>query len=181
MERTFRIARMSPAVKLLTTLLLAVPPLLLAVGWAQDQLWLSAVGVQIALLYAALWLLARPLDFQVTRDALEIRWPLRRQRVRRADITAVWAVSESTGLGEGLGARLVRVGAGGLWGTFGLLWTSRRGWVTCYASRFDGLVVVERRGARPLLLSPDDPQAFVELLDAPPATRGAFRATTRPP
>jgi hypothetical protein len=50
---------------------------------------------------------------------------------------------------------------GGLWGTFGWLWTSRAGLVDVFVTRTDGLVLVTSREARPLLITPADPDAFV--------------------
>ena len=59
-----------------------------------------------------------------------------------------------------------RIGVGGLWGGFGWLWTRGRGMVEFYVSRTDGLVIVERRGGRALLFTPQDPEEFVDALSA---------------
>jgi hypothetical protein len=58
----------------------------------------------------------------------------------------------------------IRVGVGGLWGAFGSLWTSRRGSVEVYVSRTDGLVWIERRVGRPLLITPTNPEGFLRAL-----------------
>ena len=58
----------------------------------------------------------------------------------------------------------VRVGAGGLWGGFGWLWTQRRGIVQMYISRSDRLVWIERINDRPWLITPEQPEAFVQAL-----------------
>jgi hypothetical protein len=58
----------------------------------------------------------------------------------------------------------MRIGAGGLWGGFGWLWTSRRGIVEFYVSRLDGYVLLERCSGRPLLFTPADPEGMVEAL-----------------
>jgi hypothetical protein len=53
------------------------------------------------------------------------------------------------------------VGAGGLWGGFGLLKTERETF-SMWISRTDRFVIVRLRNARPLLVTPDDPDRFVE-------------------
>jgi hypothetical protein len=58
----------------------------------------------------------------------------------------------------------VRVGAGGIWGGFGWLWTKRQGLVQMYISRTEGFVWIERAGARPWLLTPEQPEEFVRAL-----------------
>jgi hypothetical protein len=62
------------------------------------------------------------------------------------------------------GAHAFFVGAGGLWGGFGWLWTERRGIAQMYVSRTEGLVWIERRGGRPWLITPEEPEAFVRAL-----------------
>jgi hypothetical protein len=58
----------------------------------------------------------------------------------------------------------MRIGAGGLWGGFGWLWTSRRGLVEFYVSRLDGYVLLERRTGRPLLFTPVEPERVASAL-----------------
>ena len=59
----------------------------------------------------------------------------------------------------------VRIGAGGLWGGFGWLYTSK-GLVGLYVSRTDRVVLVRRRAGRPLLVTPEDDERFVAALRA---------------
>ena len=63
----------------------------------------------------------------------------------------------------------MRIGAGGLWGGFGWLYT-RKGLVDLYVSRTDRFVLVRRRTGRPLLLTPEADERFVATLRA--ACRG---------
>jgi hypothetical protein len=108
------------------------------------------------------WLWARPSRFEVSADGLVMVWPLRRRRIPRARIGAVRLVDRGDLRRElGWGAR---VGVGGLWGQFGWAWTSRRGWVDTYISRLDGLVWVDLRDGRPLLITPADPEGVVRAL-----------------
>ena len=57
-----------------------------------------------------------------------------------------------------------RIGAGGLWGGFGWLWTSKGGILDFFISRTDDFVLVERREQRPLLVTPSEPDEFVREL-----------------
>jgi hypothetical protein len=57
----------------------------------------------------------------------------------------------------------MRIGAGGLWGGFGWLYT-RKGLLDQYVSRTDRLVVVRLRAGRPLLLTPERDEGFVDAL-----------------
>jgi hypothetical protein len=59
----------------------------------------------------------------------------------------------------------MRIGAGGLWGGFGWLYT-RKGLLDLYVSRTDRFVLVRRRIGRPLLLTPERDEAFVDALRA---------------
>ena len=58
----------------------------------------------------------------------------------------------------------MRVGAGGLWGGFGWLWTSRRGIVQMYVSRLARFVWIERGKERPWLITPERAEEFVAAL-----------------
>jgi hypothetical protein len=54
----------------------------------------------------------------------------------------------------------MRIGAGGLWGGFGLLKTGKTTF-SMWISRTDRFVIVELKDARPLLITPEDPERFV--------------------
>jgi hypothetical protein len=56
-----------------------------------------------------------------------------------------------------------RIGAGGLWGGFGWLYTSK-GLLDLYVSRTDRLVLVRLRTGRSLLVTPLDDERFVAAL-----------------
>jgi Bacterial PH domain len=160
-SRSFNLAPMSTAIRVLTLVLLAVPVLFLVLAFNGAPV-LLVPGALVLLIYIWVLLRFRPTHFIVHPDALELRWPLKRRRIRRADIASVrtldrHALLDVTGF-------CVRVGAGGLWGGFGWLWTQRRGVVQMYISRTDGFVWIERTAARPLLLTPTQPEAFARAL-----------------
>lgn len=160
---TFRLASMSVPILVLTVILLALPLalLLLAARWTP---LLLGPAVFILVIYAWVWLRCRPTAFVVHPRILEVAWPLKRRQIPRDDISAVRAVDRQTLRREvGWG---MRVGAGGLFGAFGYLWTTRRGLVRMYVSRTDRFVWIERKSDRPWLVTPDQPDAFVRALAA---------------
>lgn len=160
---TFRLAPMSPSILVLTGVLLALPLAFLGLAALLTPLLLGP-AVFILAIYAWIWLRYRPTAFVVHPRALEVTWPLRRREIPRDDISAVRVIDRQTLRREaGWG---VRVGAGGLFGGFGYLWTTDRGLVRMYVSRTDRFVWIERKSDRPWLITPDQPDAFVRAMAA---------------
>jgi len=151
----------------LTVVLLAIPVVFIAlsllVPWprAAESLF-GIIGVLLVVLYAAVWLLWRPTAFEIGPRHLALVFPLRRREISRDDVVAATAL-ELGHFRERYGWAL-RVGVGGLWGGFGWLWTSRRGFVEMYVSRTNGIVLVERGRGRDLLITPERPSEFVAAL-----------------
>jgi hypothetical protein len=159
--RSFRLAPMSSLIWTVTLVLLAIPAVFVSVAMMGRQV-LAIPAVFVLVIYAWIWLRFRPTRFVIQPDRLEVRWPLKRRDVPRKDIAEVRLIDtgelhSTTGWG-------VRVGAGGLWGGFGWLWTQRKGIVQMYVSRTDGFVWIERVGDRPWLITPERPEAFVQAL-----------------
>jgi hypothetical protein len=153
---------MSPLIWFLTLILLALPVVLLAVG--RGKWLLGAPALLVIAIYGWVWLRFRPSSFMVHPGSLEVVWPLKRRQIRRESITSVRLI-EGRALRRELGW-CMRIGAGGLWGAFGWLWTRRRGIVQMYISRTDGFVWIERGADRPWLITPEQPQAFVSALSS---------------
>lgn len=161
----FALAPMSGLIRALSVAVLAIPALFVAAGLATPARILLPVAVAIVVLYAAIWLGARPYAFDVSGDGIAIRFPWRTRTIPARAIASVRAIT-STAFREEYGFAM-RIGVGGLWGGFGWLWTSQRGLVELYVSRLDGLVLIERRGGgMPLLLTPAEPEDFVDTLAA---------------
>jgi hypothetical protein len=160
--RSFPLAPMSTPIRVLTWVMLALPVALVAAGRGWGAL--NAAALLVVAIYVWIWLRFRPTSFVVRPDALEVIWPLKRRRMPRAEIAGV-RILEGPDLRPELGWCL-RVGAGGLWGGFGWLWTGRRGIVQLYVSRTDSFVWIERRGSRPWLITPEDPEGFVRALSS---------------
>ncbi len=158
---TFRLARMDFLIRLLTAALLVLPLLFLAIALLANTFLLLPTAFLVAVyMWIALWF--RPTRFVVGPRALEIVWPLRRREIPREDITGVRLVDKHALRGEVGWA--MRMGAGGLGGAFGWLWTQKRGVVRMYIARTDGFVWIERRSDRPWLITPERPDAFVRTL-----------------
>lgn len=152
---------MSPLIRWLTVLLLAIPLLFLVMS-VTGAYFLTLPALLLILIYAWVWLRFRPHTFVVYPNAFEVIWPLKRVRIPREEITAVRLVDADELTREiGWGTR---VGAGGLWGGFGWLWTRRRGIVQMYISRTDGYVWIERGEKRPWFITPAQPDEFVRAL-----------------
>ena len=170
--QSFRLAHMSPLIWMLTLALLAVPVVFFSTAIVGRHL-LTVPALCIVVLYGWVWLRFRPMRFVVYPDRLEVRWPLKRRSIPRKDIAAVrlidkQALHNETGWG-------MRVGAGGLWGGLGWLWTQRRGIVQMYISRTDGFVWIERVGGRSWLITPAQPAAFVRALFSASNNEGLAR------
>jgi hypothetical protein len=148
----------------LTLFLLALPVVFLAFAVAGTRP-MQFPAYFLGAIYAWVWLRFRPGRFVVTAEALEIQWPLKRRLIARDGITSVRLV-DTAGLWREVGWGM-RVGAGGLWGGFGWLWTRRRGIVQMYISRTDRFVWIERGDERPWLITPEEPEAFVRALGVP--------------
>ncbi len=161
---SWAMAPMSPAISVITWLLLLLPPALVATGlFGPDRVarWiLVGSGVATAGLYAGIWLWLRPRRLSVGPEGLRITFPAREKSYPREAITDVRRVGT-----DETGTLLRTCGAGGLWGGFGWFWSRRLGTVLAYVSRADGLVLV-RLGERKLLLSPERPDEFVRRLGA---------------
>ncbi len=161
--KSFRLVPMSSLILTLTLVLLALP-LAFFVGVLFGGRLLSVPALLVVAIYAWVWLRFRPTQFVVHQHALEVIWPLKRREIPREDISNVRIIN-----GQELRKEVgwgMRVGAGGLWGGFGWLWTKRRGIVQMYISRTDGFVWIERASNRPWLITPEQPEAFVHALSS---------------
>lgn len=110
-------------------------------------------------LAAAVWLLWRPTRFVVAPGVLALEYPVRTKRIALAGLESVELITAG-GFKERFGWAM-RVGVGGLFGGFGWLRTAR-GWVEMDISRVDGMVLLTFAGRTPLLVTPEDPEAFID-------------------
>jgi hypothetical protein len=158
---SFELARMCPLILRLTVVMAALPVAFLIAAALGARL-LGAPALILLLIYGWVWTRFRPTAFVVLPHVLEVIWPLKRRQIRREQISAVRIIDRHE-LRRHVGWGM-RVGAGGLWGGFGWLWTSRKGIVQMYVSRLDRFVWIERGSERPWLITPVQPEAFVSAL-----------------
>jgi len=158
----FPLAPMTTDLRIMTWFVLVLPLVMgIAVAFAPNPIDLVIGGTAtfVALLYAGVWLWARPTAFEAGKGEIVIRWPMRTRVI--ADVTAAEIIDRKAFRAQyGLGAR---VGAGGLWGGFGLLVT-RRETFGLYVSRTDRWVLVTPRTGRRVLLTPMDAERFVSVV-----------------
>lgn len=163
MTGRYQLARMPPLIRGLTYSLWGLPLLLGGLGlWQQDQ-WLIMVAVALVALFTLIWLGCRPSHIDLTPTALHLVFPLWQRTLPLQTLRHVHLL-ESLVLKQELGWA-VRIGLGGLWGTFGWLWTQKRGLVEVYLSSLEAFVFVERQQGFPLLITPENPRQFVQHLE----------------
>src|SRR5262245_16387738 len=157
-QRSYCIAPMSAVIRVLTALLFLVP-VGMVIGAAAGMRVLLVPLAFVVAIYAWIWLRFRPREFVIHPDRIEVLCPLKRRTIARATVVPCRTIGLADLRREiGWG---IRVGAGGLWGAFGWLWTLRRGIVQMYVSRTDGFVWIERGAETPWLITPERPEEFV--------------------
>jgi hypothetical protein len=156
---------MSASMWLLTVICLAIPPALIYAGTVAPlpvRPMLIAVGGLTVAIYAFVGLWLRPVAFTLDPEGLQIDWPFRTRRIAGSAIVRA-RVLDRRQLRAELGYML-RIGAGGLWGGFGLVKTAV-GTLELWVSRTDRIVYVECEGRRSLLITPREPERFVSELE----------------
>jgi hypothetical protein len=161
-ESIYRTPPMSVSIKVITYIMEAIPFLLVYFGFADHNPSLFVVAIFFVLLLAGVWLWMRPMHYIVDSSALTIVWPLRKYVILRSGIAGV-RVLDKNQIKKELGLSL-RIGVGGLFGGFGLLWTRKRGMMRFYITRLDNFVMIDRRNGRPLMITVDDPHGMLKEL-----------------
>ena len=158
---SYNLAPMSQGIRILTLVMLALPFLFLGL-WAFASRPAAFPALFMVIIYLWVWTRFRPSRFILHPGKIEVVWPLKRREIRRETISDVRIIGCQEMKNE-VGF-CMRVGAGGLWGGFGWLWTQKRGIVQMYITRTDQFVWIERRNERPWLINPERPEEFVEAL-----------------
>jgi len=164
MQTRFPLAPMDPTMRIMTLICYAIPAIIgglaVAAPGAVRPIMLGTTAVIVGL-YAAVWFWFRPREFVLDADGLELVWPARRRRILAQSIVGARVVDLAQ-LRREL-RYLLRIGAGGLWGGFGLAKTAR-GTLELWVSRTSQIVWIECEGRRSLLITPADPERFVREL-----------------
>ncbi len=161
--RRFPLAPMNGLILWLTVFLLPLPLMVGLAGVAAGTALLWIPAGFIVVVYGVVWFFMRPAAFELSETSLDIVFPLRRIAVPMEVIgDAEFLSGKEFRARYGLG---YRIGAGGLWGGFGL-YRTRTVTFQFYISRVSDLVVLRRSGDRPLLITPRDPKGFIGELEA---------------
>lgn len=158
-SRRYALAPMSSWLALLTYALIPIPLIMLWAAFSSPppvSLVLLGSGLFMVLIYASVWFWWRPSWFEIRGRELVMRWPL---RTRTVELTSDVELLESGDFRRRYGWGM-RIGAGGLWGGFGLLKT-RAETFSMYISRTDRFVLLRPIGCRALMITPEDPERFV--------------------
>lgn len=156
---------MSRSLAIMTVVLWGIPLVFAVIAVTTDflpaMIFMIAMTVFIAGIYCWTWIRFRPSEFVLGDGAMEVIWPAKRRQVpyvgmHSAKIITRRELKDLVGFG-------MRVGAGGLWGAFGWLWTTKRGIVQMYISRLDRFIWIERDD-RPWLITPERPDEFLAAL-----------------
>ena len=162
MSHSFKLAPMSAGIRAITIGVLLLP--LIFGGWAIFSRDLLPVifALLIIAIYAVVWFWCRPSRFLLRSDSLEILFPRWQRKILLTDISEVEAIDHQT-FCDRFGT-VIRIGVGGLWGGFGWLWTSKQGLIEFYISQLDNLVLIQRFTGKSLLITPENPTEFCEIL-----------------
>lgn len=163
--KSYPLAAMSGLFRSITWFVLPIPLLLAVVALVTGITPLWIVVGSIGVVFAIVWLLMRPKSFDLGPRSLEVVFPTRSLAFERASFTSVETLSfDDLRRKYGLG---YRIGAGGLFGAFGL-YKTRGTTFQFYVSRMSDLVVIHRVDDRPLMITPSDHEGFAAALGLAP-------------
>jgi hypothetical protein len=97
-----------------------------------------------------------PKGYVLSDGVLTVLRPFKVKNFPLSDIQSVTAVEK-----KNLKGSIRTFGVGGLFGYYGLFRNSTYGNMTWYATRRDRFVVIERSNGKTIVITPDDPAAFV--------------------
>ncbi len=168
-DQRFAIAPTAGTFKGLTTVLLALPVVLLAVGFyfvfagnAQTGVGMGGTAGFLLFIYTLVWVYYRPSYFELTSEGLLIKWPIRQRLIPYSKISDPEVMSYD-GFKQRYGDGM-RVGAGGLWGGFGLF-VCKKVTFNFYITTLEGIVVAQV-DPRPLMITPERAEQFAKALQA---------------
>lgn len=163
--KSFEIAPVSAVFLVLTLVVLLIPISFGVIGSVIPLLHVPMLGTSafILLLCVATWAFVRPTRFEVGPEDFRIAFPVWARVIPRHEVEGAKIITAAEFKHE-FGYAL-RMGVGGLFGTFAWLKTAR-GTVEAYITRTDGWVLVRRHGKNPILITPRDPQELVRALQS---------------
>ena len=149
--------------RLITLTVLALCAVVLAVQVAlcrPPMTWIPLLtGALLVPIMGSCWAMA-PTALSIDGDSLRIE--RRAWRAIRIPLRDIAALESTAGMRAFNTLRLF--GVGGFFGTFGLMWSRNVGRFWAYATRATPSLLLRVRGALPVLVTPDDPEAVVAAL-----------------
>ncbi|PWK28575.1 PH (Pleckstrin Homology) domain-containing protein [Arcicella aurantiaca] len=122
----------------------------------QQILLISIIPIIIICLIAYAY---RPNNYSVSDDKLLIHRLIGDVEIKRRDIQSVEMIDESK-----VRNSIRTFGSGGFFGSYGKFWNSTLGKMTWYVTRKDNFVLVITTEEEKILLTPDEPEAFVAFI-----------------
>lgn len=116
--------------------------------------------VGLLLIYAIVFAF-RPIDYTITKDEIIVRRPLVNVRIKRVDIENIDEVDN-----KAMNGAIRTFGVGGLFGYYGGFTNSSIGRMTWYATRKDTAVLLRTKNNKKIILTPDNPTAFIHHLNS---------------
>lgn len=132
-----------------------------------QQIYMYVSGSHLSAFLTAMAILAiyfatfffRPIEYDVTNDKLVIHRTISDVIINRQDIKRVFPISK-----DQMKWTVRTFGIGGLFGYYGQFVNSKFGDMTWYATRRDRTVLIETFDDKKLIVTPDEPEAFIEQL-----------------
>ena len=121
-------------------------------------------AIPILLIYFATYSF-RPIGYDITNDELIIHRTFRNVVIKRKEIKTVEAINK-----DQMKWTIRTFGVGGLFGYYGEFVNSNLGDMTWYATRRDKTVLIETIDDKKLIVTPDEPEAFIKKLSEPAIT-----------
>lgn len=113
----------------------------------------------LVVIYLLVFLL-RPVQYELTAGEVIIRRQAEKVTISRQEIAKAEIPDR-----QRMGTPVRTFGVGGLFGYFGKFYSSRIGSMTWYATRRDRIILIETIHSRRIIISPDEPEKFLEELN----------------
>lgn len=132
------------------------------------QIYLYLSGAHLSAFFTTLPIVAiyfatyafKPIDYNITNDKLVIHRTIKNVIIKRQDIKRVAPINK-----DQMKWTIRTFGVGGFFGYYGLFVNSKLGDMTWYATRRDKTVLIETIDDKKLIVTPDEPEAFIKQLN----------------
>ncbi len=148
-------------ITIVTSLLFLGIVVMQIVLYIQHHTWATlASAILLPLIYIVTYLYC-PISYRVEADDIVVHRPGSDIHFLRSDIKCIQLVQK-----EKLKGTIRLFGVGGLFGYYGQFSNSELGYMTWYATkRRDKMVLIELTNNKKIIVTPDEPEQFVEQLE----------------